>query len=112
MTTGRINQVTIFDAAREEKRTSIHSNGGPDGRISCKEGVTKHPVSSASPRKAQTVEAIQLPPLSFPEHGPPQIRLARLAAATNCDIYAPRGGYPTPVTLRGTVTDPGLPPSV
>ena len=101
MTTGRINQVTIFvpkgrpdgqprPPNPHRGRKSLHRKGrGPRPTPNPHAG---HPV------KGGRVTVIQLPPLSSPRRGPPQSPRRPYRQPRDCGIHPSRGGHQPPVT--------------
>ena len=100
MTTGRINQVTIF---WRPPRTAAGVDGTRRG------ASTRRRLPVGREPSGSNECAIQLPRPNSPERGPlehppPEQR--------GSGIVAPRGGCPSPVTPRGGYRYTGVPPSV
>jgi hypothetical protein len=105
MTTGRINQVTIFERPSPEYMGPARSTRGSElvHRRGCgTPGRTPGPESN----RRQSTAAIHLPPLNSPGRGPQKPPFPR-----RFGIPSPEGGYPPPVTSKDGYQYAGVPPN-
>lgn len=104
MTTGRINQVTIFGGGdgRAPKRTGRPPSPAGEGAgvVGSDRGAERNPSPRAGRRPGREpatfdVTPIHFPQLSSPEQGPPKDGPPpRRGGAPGFGMPAPRGGYP------------------
>jgi len=95
MTTGRINQVTIFEGRRSQERPRPPAQGGLE--FSSWEGC-KHPAAALCHKmncSHSRLTAIRLPPLGSPKRSPSK---KAVGTQPDLDISASEGGSPSPVT--------------
>ena len=118
MTTGRINQVTIFTGQASapegdgpgkppERWSGLVKRSGPWPKPVPRPGEPPRPEPKGNPR------AIQLPPLSYPRGGPYTVRGdSRRRTPAHFATYTPRKEDTSHPSRPETATSFGLPPSV